>query len=351
MKVKNILVEVELEGKGIVNYDSNDQKQLWNRESKRGNKNGFTGIHDNVSYAKKNYYRDEDGNLQYKVKISGDAIRNAIFKNDIVAANPSIQHHPALLNSFIGSTVGLVRGYMFANKNSTVKRKSPLTISDAEQTNNAVSYIETFSRSGGKISKTDEDAGGDTSFFLAETIGDIKYKSQGNINLADMQFMSADPIFDRHSFNADNFDLFKMFMENTLPKFDSELGYYTLNGSVVDMAEYGIKLNDENVIFLVKESLKRILSINILRNKGFAKATKLRIKLVSNPINDTITNKDGWVELSSVEDIDALSFEVEDFYVLADESKVKEQREVIEGKYAELLEAKKAEKKAKKAKK
>ena len=74
MKIKSLNFKVELEGNGIVNYDSGDQKHLWNRESKKGNKNKFTSIDNNNMYAKKTYYRNDDGELLYKIKISSDAL-------------------------------------------------------------------------------------------------------------------------------------------------------------------------------------------------------------------------------------------------------------------------------------
>ena len=54
-KIKNVIFEFELEGVGVVNYDSNDQKYIWNRESKNGNKNHLVSIHNNVNYSKKTY--------------------------------------------------------------------------------------------------------------------------------------------------------------------------------------------------------------------------------------------------------------------------------------------------------
>ena len=124
MKVKQVNFKIELEGNGIVNYDAENQKFIWNRESKEGNKNQFISGNSNNKYAKKHFYRKADGSLDYKIKISSDSLRNAIFRGDAIATNPSISHHKSLLNSFIGSTMGLVRGYMFAGNPETFKRKS-----------------------------------------------------------------------------------------------------------------------------------------------------------------------------------------------------------------------------------
>ena len=70
MKVKNIIFKLEIQGDGIVNMDSNDQKWIHN---------GFNSIlrtngnYNNVSFAKKNFYKDGDS-LNFKIKISCGSI-------------------------------------------------------------------------------------------------------------------------------------------------------------------------------------------------------------------------------------------------------------------------------------
>jgi hypothetical protein len=349
MKVKHLNFEVELEGNGIVNFDAKEQKFLWGRESKDGNPNDFTSRNNNNMYAKKVFFRNEDGKLNYKIKISSDSLRNSIFKGDAIATTPSIMHQKTLLNSFIGSVMGLIRGYMFADEASeTIKRKSPLTIGAAIQKNNAVSYMEFHARSGEKKTNNDSDKS-DTSIFNRETIGDIIYRARGCVNLENLQFLSSDPIFDRYSFNSDDFEVLKMFLEKTLPNFNNELGYYTLKTSAIDVSEYGIKLTNEQNLFLIKELLKRILGINISRATGFANVKSLKIELVNNPIKNS---ENQVIEIKSIDDIDALDFEIEDFYVLADETEAKKQRaeieEVMKAKAKKSSEDKKAKKESKK---
>lgn len=329
-KIKNVIFEFELEGVGVVNYDSNDQKYIWNRESKNGNKNHLVSIHNNVNYSKKHIYRNENGELDYKIKISSDCLRNSIFRNDAITTNPSISHHPFLLNSFIGSIQGLIRGYMFAGKNETLKRKSPLTITSAIQTNNSVSHLEIGVRSGEKMVGDDSDKG-DTTLRNTETVGEMIYSGKGSISLQNLQFMSCDTVFDRYEFNSDNIDILNKVLGNTLPNFDSELGYYKLKSSSVNISEYGLKLNNENVLFLVKEVLKRISDISIMRNTSYANISKLRIKLVNSPLIDTYENQNGWIEINNVSDIDSLDFEVEDFYEYVEEEEaLTERKEIVE---------------------
>ena len=323
MKVKHVNFEYELEGSGIVNFDSGDQKRIWGRESKAGNKNQFSSINNNNKYSKKHFFRGDNGVLNYKVKISSDCIRNAIFSGDAIATNPTILHHKTLLNSFIGSTLGLLRGYMFAGRTETIKRKSPLSITSAVQNNNSVSVMEIGTKSGDKRSG-DDDKGG-LSLRNTETISDVTYGGKGSISIGNLEFLSCDPIFDRYSFNSDDYGTLKTFLSNNLPHFDSELGYYTLKTSAIDVAEYGLKLDKDSVVYLIKEALKRIYGINIIRSTAYAKMSNLRVQLVTDVLGDNV-----WVDLKSIEDIDNLNFEVDEFYVLTDESEAKKQRIEIE---------------------
>jgi hypothetical protein len=52
-------------------------------------KKQITSANDNN---KKHYIRNENGALDYKIKISSDALRNAIFTGDIMT-NPNISQH------------------------------------------------------------------------------------------------------------------------------------------------------------------------------------------------------------------------------------------------------------------
>lgn len=314
-----MIFNFDLDGHGIVNYDSGKQKFLWNRESGLGNKSHFTTGNDNNMYAKKTYFRKNDGSLGYRIKISSDALRNAIFRGDAVSTNPSISHHKTMLNSFIGSEIGLIRGYMFANRTETLKRKSPLTITSAIQTNDAESYMEFCSRSGEKLVGDD---GGvkDTTIFRKETIGDITYSGRGFINIPELQFLSCDTIFDRPSFNPDDYGLLEHFLSSNIPNFNGKLGFYRLKTSAVDESEYGMLLSNENTVYLVKETLKRLLDLHIVRSGSYANLSSLRVKL--NPNDD-------WVELQSEDDIANLTFDVNCLYEMVDRNEALKRRDII----------------------
>lgn len=233
---------------------------------------------------------------------------------------------------------------MFAGNNETIKRKSPLTITSAIQSNNAESYMELHTRSGEKKTNNDSDTK-DTSLFNKETIGDISYVGGGFIDIQGLEFISSDPVFDRYSFNSDDFEILKVFLQNNLPNFDSELGYYSLKTSAIDVAEYGIKLNKENILHLIKESLKRTFNISIGRAGSYAKLSRLSIQLVSDLVNPE-NNK--WIEIGGIGDIDNLDFDIEEYYCLTDELEAKKQRELIEESLKESAKKKNDAKKQKK---
>ena len=347
MKVKHLNFKITLEGSNIVNFDSKEQKFFWNRESKEGNKNSLTSVNDNNMYSKKSFFKNEQGKLDYKIKISSETLRKSIFNIDAIAINPSIIHNKTLFNSFVGSFVGLVRGYTFAEKFLTVNRKSALTICEATQINNAVSHMDFKSRSGEKKVKDDSE-NSDTSLYKKESVGDITYESRGFIDVQTLQFLSSDPIFDRYSFSSDDYEILKVFLNKTLPNFNNELGYYKLKTSCIDVSEYGIKLTNEQTVFLIKELLKRILSIKLLKATGYAKVDSLTIDLVYDAIDNS---KNETIEIKSFKDIDSLDFEVEDFYILTDESEAKKQRIDIENSIKEMAKKATEEKKAAEEKK
>lgn len=340
-KVKSILFRMNITGQGVVNNDSKEQRFALNRMKMNG------GIYDNVIFAKKNFYGVE-GDYRSKIKISSDCLRNAIFRGSAVAQTPNIQHDPAVLSSFIASPTSMMRGYLFADKDETVKRKGAVSIVDAEQINDAVPYLETFSKSGDRSIESDE-AG--NSFFKKETIGHVEYSSRGVIDLRQLQFLSMDILFDRLALNADAFGEFEQFMKLRMPSFKSKPAYYIMNGSIVDIPEYGIRFSNDDVISMVKEFLYNALNMNISKGTAYAATSSLEFKLVYDNIEDTFSSNDGWIAATS-DSIKDLSFDMEDFYIEHDMEKSKAKREQLEAArklYAKENSDKKAEKKAAKA--
>jgi len=335
-KVKNVMFRITIKGNGIVNYDSGEQKNVW-KEFK--NKKEFDKKNDNYIFAKKNYYSSSDGELEYKTKISSDCLRHNIFIDDIPFQSPNIASVPELLLQFIASPAALTRGYFFGVRgDSSIKRSTKLDIIDAEQTNNAISDLEFFSRSGEK---------NDTSIFNKETIGNVEYKTNGSIDLEELQFCSCDEKFDRYSFNPDLFPQYKKILQTKLKSFNSELGFYKIKGTCIDISEYGFKLSNDDMLSLIKYLFIKILKLNIKRSKAFAKTDSLEYKLVYDPFEDKLNDNEGWITINNLDDINNINFEIEDHYIKTDTEDSLAIRKTLDDKAKEKKEIKDKENKEK----
>ena len=341
MTVKSILFKMKIKGNGVVNYDSNDQKVIYNNTNlfhkmKAGEKNQFG----NQGYAKKSMYQVGE-NIDYKLKISSNCLRQNIFREDIPIQASQIVNDPITLISALASPGMLLRGYMLADSVNPFKRTGVLNIDSAEQTCGAVSMIETFSKSG---MKNQDGATSDNTFFKKETVGNIEYSSKGTIDLMQLQYVSCDNVFDRLAFNPDLFKLYKQLLQTHMENFDSELGYFKMSTSVNDIPELGFKMTNENMVFLVKSLFERLLKLNITRAGGSAQISELVYKLVYDPIDDTFDSEDGWITLKKRADLNTIDFEAQDFFNLEDQAKAIALREAIIADYSSKNNAKKKEK-------
>jgi hypothetical protein len=305
-KIKNILFKTTLKGRGIVNFDGGEQKFIWNQLDGVQHMN-----HKNVSYGKKNIYI-EDGKKTYKTKLSSNTMKHEIFIDDFPFQSPNVINDKTLQLITKATPASILRGYMFADTNNTTKTKSPICITDSEQTNDAVSHMEFFSKSSPKV--TDENQPDNTLFFK-ETIGYIEYENEGAVDMSGIQFMSTDQLYDRLALNPDDFEMFKKFLSQKMPTFDSTLKYYHKKGCEDrNEPEYGIFFSNDDVKFLVKMFFENLLKVFIQRSNGYAKVTGIKIKYVYDVIEDTLFDDENWIDINSKDDINSIDFEMENFY-------------------------------------
>lgn len=353
--MKQIIFKAIMDGCGIVNFDDNSQKfnlkKLELSDYCPKDKNGL--IPDNIKFAKKYFFAQKDENGQtikgekgnilydYGIKISRDCLRHAIFSNEVECVNPIIVQNPIVACNYYLSPVGLTRGYMNTLKEEQgFKNKSCLTVTDAKEISGAKSHIEIGSTSGERNG---------TSLYYAETIGDIKYEFEGIIDFKTLMFVVADPMFDRMGIHPDWID--NGLAEKTLHNFYGELanpsiGRFTSSSKCLTntIAEYGMILNEELVVYLTKFLLKSIMACSIKRNNAYANVTSLSIKLIDDIVFDKMDDNNGWIELKSVEDIDKLDFKVDCPYEKATEEDIKA-LEIMKEKYAKVVNDSKEEKK------
>ena len=358
--MKHLLIKGRINGKGCVNFDDAKSQKF---HLKKLGITDFVG-NDNVKLTKKAFFlkRDGDGDVVYdeegnpiydfNVKISSGCLRNAIFRNDVECVNPMVKGSDMLASNYMLSPVGITRGYMFADNdkegNGTLKRKSPLTVSDAIQTNDAKAVLEIGTTSGDR---------NPTSMFYVESVGDIEYEFTAMIDMAQLMFIVADPLFDRLAIKADWVDtgLAEKMLAMHFPNISKPIiGHFTKSAKCLtqDISEYGIILNKEIVDYLVKYLLKRILGASIKRNTGYANVTSISIKEVNDIINDKFESEDGWKTITTSEDIDNLSFNIECPYTISSAEeleRIKPIREAYEQYVKDLTSKRKAEKEKKKA--
>lgn len=348
-KVKNILFKMDMVGNGIVNFAGNEQMYLNNLYCKEtGNKY----IKDNnVSLAKSNYYLI-DGKIDKKIIISANCLRYHLFLDTITNQTPNTISSKYLLTSMLASPALLIRGYTQTEINTNgFKRKSALNITSAEQTSGSIPTIHPFIQGGGKKSADDRTS---NSFFFKETVGDISYSTKGNIDLMALQFISTDEVFDRLAFNPDLFEIYSKLLKSRMQSFNSTLKHYKIINSVTEHPELGALLSNEDILFLVKHTLKRMLNLSMRTSDSYAETSKLYIKFVYDVIDNKLNNNEGWIEITN-DYIDNLTFDSEIFYEEVDEELVKmiddEITETVKRNKEERAKREKEEKERKESKK
>lgn len=326
--VKTIGLRLELEGDGIVNADSGDQKDVI---IKLGLGSNMDYSCKNYQFAKKNFYKDEEGNPYFKYKISSECLRHEVFKETMPDSNPLIKSIPQAFYPMLAMPDYIIRGICIAeDKDNSVKSKSKLTLTDAEEvTTVGHNYVpmEIHTRAGYKKTgdgisvSDDEEKKKDTTVYNIEVLGHKNYESHGFINLSELQFIPDDPMFDRMSLAVEDGSaeakIYLDALRRNMVNLDPSFRYYTKKGRYGgdEVAERGILLNQESVNMIVKRTLKGILDIQIMRRNASLKISGLYI---------TVNTADGTsneIELTK-DNLDDFTFNYSQEYFEADEEKI-----------------------------
>ena len=296
------IVKGEMSGTGIVNTDSWETQKFEQKKYGR-----HVSLDNNVKPAKIviDVKKNENGlltpvNESTRAKISTGAMKNPIFADGNVPQSLIAHLAPEQQAIAQGSFCKVVQGHLTPVAGNTYKRKSPLTLSCAEQVGGTAVMREII---------TQEGARGATSMSFSDTAGKMLYEFTGAINLQEMQFISCDSVYDRPAFNEDLYDQYvRPSLEfATQSKAIPDLAYYAKKASVIKIPERGVLLSSEQVITLTRELLKRMLDLKIYRSSAMAQVDKL-----------TVSAKGlGDFTLSNESDIDSFlsKIEVEPMYV------------------------------------
>jgi hypothetical protein len=338
-KIKSINFDLQLNGYGCVNSDSTEQIYfLLNTGIVDKNDGGFVKNGKplaNVILSKKNFRQTESGDYEYHIKVSSECLKNNIFSDTMRFQDPSIVTIPAAFYRALANPDMIARGYMFPKKgNVTVKKKGVLCLTDAEETGEWRRYVNTdfHTRSGMKESnegKSSDDAK-DTTIYKIENVGSIQYLAKGAIDVVELRFIPADPIYERLSVDVDGGQYEEIYM-NELAKnsvnFTPEFKYYYLENSYTadECAERGIMLNDETLDTYIKRIIKNMLNINIMKRNAYLKTDKLTLMInYTNGEQETID-----VTLDMVDDF---SFDCVNPYKEADMEKILANKKMMENK-------------------
>jgi len=364
--VRSILIRGTIKGQGIVNYGGKESKFL-NRKLYPDQASVFRN--DNwkaakVSITQEGTRENRDGkvfpNLIARIKISAACLRSAIFGEDQPHHNPGILHAPIVLVRFLASTAALLRGYMLESKGVTgLKRKSPIILTDAVQTNHSVPVFEPLTArvpknsnsNDGKSPEEIETADGNTSLSFKQSVGEMEYEFSGVIDLNLLQFVSLSEMYDRLAVHPDYVEKYQDALTRTLGSKAPAKGWYMLSTATNGLPEEGMLLNQEQVVFLVKEFIKRLLSLHIARSNGWAKIEKVELKHVVDPIQDIRDGAAGWYTVQETKDVRLTPADVTVFFNAVSEQEAKELYGTMDTAKDQKSEAKKASDEAKKAKK
>jgi hypothetical protein len=305
MNLKSINFVCQTSGKGIVQFDSSDQKYL----IKSAGANIGSLQHNNFKIAKHHYYdiTNDAGEVKRKQKLSlsADGIRHYIFSQAFPFQSTLIEYNDELLYHCIGSQEALLRGYMFAKlSDGTLKKSSCIMLTDAEQISSGVSVFEVGSSSGTKCNTTvdaplgtdlyykeaiekatvDDPAG--TGLYYKETIGDVTYEFEGGIDFKELQFISLSDLFGRRAMNPDKLKIANKYLEKRLGSPLQEPGYHLLKDSVMLIPEYGILLTPDQMVTLTKTFFFHLLRFNIIKSRAYTRISSLKIRYIEDPLED-----------------------------------------------------------------
>lgn len=346
--VRAVKFTAEFDGVGCVNFDSVDQRYFLNANG-LGNS---TTMNNNVVLAKKlfkNLVNEEGKNLaKFKYKVSSECVRHAMYEDVMPFQNPSISSIPTILYNAIAMPCYLTRGYMFPVKDkNALRKKSAVTVCDAVEKGDWRTKVvfDFHSRTGGKNTDTKElDDSKDTTIYNVENVGNITYTSEGFIDLTELQFIPADPLYDRMAVDSDggsNERIYLDALKRNFPTFNGGFDYYYIDNTYCndEWAERGILLDTESVNTMVKDVLKRVMNVNIVRKNAYFKFKSLKIAVIMDG-----GDIEQWIEVTP-NNIDNFNFEYFCKYSLADENKIVANKNLVKQIEDEVKNRKKEEKK------
>jgi len=269
--IKSVDFKITALGHGVVNWNGPTALKV-QEDSKLGKNNhtmpklrGYTNLTGKIS--EKGYrHVKEPTDVDFKetpLYISQNCIRHHLFRPQAFDLHYAAEKN---LEKVLASITGLVRGYVVPS--SQCKRTSPLLIEDfVDQLGNG--NFEQFGQAGERDS---------SSFFSKTTFGDTKYISYGSISIEQLQFISLDNKFDRAAMiikDNQGDDIAKTvqdYIQSLNPELKPKATFhpnYVRNGTIFEIGEVGILLNQDAMQILVETTLDMIRNLSIRQAKSY----------------------------------------------------------------------------------
>lgn len=305
-KVNKISLILEIEGKGLVNYNGDRPPKRYLGQMIHNGKVVKTG-----SFGKENLYLEEvvdsDGK-KTTIEVSKKKISDNLLRKEIMGDENSVNAHKlstiqSLRIAYISQDNVIARGFMYAPKNDkekekelSFKRKGAIIVTAAEQTSGTVCGLETRTREG----ERDEN-----SLHFKETCGSITYQSEIIFDIKQMHFISIDDNYDRMSMTEKDVPGFIKHIDSRYGEGNAVFGNWgTTHLNVI--GEQGVLLSPKVVSNIVREVIKGVLAINITRAGSYAKTSGVKISLGYEGDDIDLLAKPKFVNINSISDYDKM---------------------------------------------
>lgn len=277
--IKSVDFKITALGHGVVNWNgpttlSSEGRTVDNHTlpKLRGYTNLTGKVKDETGYK----YKKEATDIDFKetpLYISQNCIRHHLFRAQAFDLHYAAERN---LEKVLASITGLIRGYVVPA--SQCKRTSPLLLEDfVDQLGNG--NFEQFGRSGSKEKeKTKSGEDKSSTFFSKTTFGDTQYISYGSISLEQLQFISLDNKFDRAAMNINDNESESVAksVKKYIQSLDSSLKpeavfnkNYVRKGTIFEIGEAGILLNQDAMKALIEKTLKMVQNLSIRQAKSY----------------------------------------------------------------------------------
>ena len=324
--VRSIMLDVAYDVCGCVNYDGPEAVYplmslgLFNPGKSLAVKNN--------KFAKRHF--NAENPKQFRYCISGECQKKALYYDTMALEASDRANIPHVIPVIAANPDMITRGYTIASTLTNLHKSSALCLPDAEEVGpwRDTIVMDFHSRSGEKKLKEDkkDGDGSDTTIYKCENVGRGEYRTRGFINLENLQFISADPLFDRQAVIADgglDEKIFLSELEKNMTDFKPEIKYwYRKNSYLGDIAaERGILLNSKSIDMLIKRILRKITTIEITKSYAWLRFKRLTITVIcdENPEPFEIT----------ADDIDGLSFGAHVWYEEATLEQIEENHRLL----------------------